>query len=108
MIHGLRPGVREALRKFADLVAMLADRAATWPPAQILEQVISSIDYEQILMAEGPEGADRWENVRELVASAAEWSEVVEPAEDEPTTPLERFLAEAALLSANDTVQGAN
>ena len=50
---------------------------------------------------------DRWENVRELVASAAEWSEVVEPGEDEPTTPLERFLAEAALLSANDTIQGA-
>ncbi len=108
MIPGLRPGVREALRRFADLVAMLADRAATWPPAQILEQVISSVDYEKILMAEGPEGVDRWENVRELVASAAEWSEVVEPDEDEPTTPLERFLAEAALLSANDTVQGAN
>jgi ATP-dependent DNA helicase UvrD/PcrA len=108
MIQGLRPGVRESLRKFADLIAMLADRAATWPPAQILEQVISAIDYEQALLAEGPEGADRWENVRELVASAAEWSEVVEPAEDEPTTPLERFLAEAALLSANDAIQGAN
>jgi len=108
MVAGLRPGVREALRKFADLIAMLADRAATWPPAQILEQVIASIGYEEILLAEGQEGVDRWENVRELVASAAEWSEVVEPDEDEPTTALERFLAEAALLSANDTIQGAN
>jgi DNA helicase-2/ATP-dependent DNA helicase PcrA len=108
MIQGMRPGVREALRKFADLIGGLADRATTWTPAQILEQVITSIDYEQVLLAEGPEGADRWENVRELVASAAEWSEVVEPGEDEPATPLERFLAEAALLSANDTVLGAN
>jgi DNA helicase-2/ATP-dependent DNA helicase PcrA len=108
MIQGLRPNVREALRRFADLIGGLAERAATWPPAQILEQVIQAIDYEQVLLAEGPEGAERWENVRELVASAAEWSEVVEPAEDEPSTPLERFLAEAALLSANDAIQGAN
>ena len=39
------------------------------------------IDYEAVLLAEGPEGADRWENVRELVASAANWSEEV-PAEE--------------------------
>ena len=31
----------------------------------------------RVLLAEGPEGADRWENVRELVASAANWSEEV-------------------------------
>jgi DNA helicase-2/ATP-dependent DNA helicase PcrA len=108
MIQGLRPNVREALRKFADLVDGLRERAGAWPPAQILEQLIQAIDYEQVLLVEGPEGIERWENVRELVASAAEWSEVIEPTEDDPTTPLERFLAEAALLSANDTIQGAN
>jgi DNA helicase-2/ATP-dependent DNA helicase PcrA len=59
-----------------------------------------------VLAAEGPEGADRWENVRELVASAAEWSEVVAVDADDPGTPLERFLAEAALLSSGDTVIG--
>ena len=108
MVQGLRPGVREGLRKFASLIKDLRERAETWTPAQILEQVITSIDYEKVLLAEGPEGMDRWENVRELVASAADWSEVVTPEEDDPTTPLERFLAEAALLSANDTVQGYN
>jgi DNA helicase-2/ATP-dependent DNA helicase PcrA len=71
-----------------------------------LEQLIQELDYEAILLAEGPEGADRWENVRELVASAAEWSEVVAPDADEETSPLERFLAEAALLSANDSISG--
>jgi ATP-dependent DNA helicase UvrD/PcrA len=106
LIQGLRPNVRESLRKFAALIDAIRDQAATWPPAQILEQLILAINYEAWLTAEGPEGIDRWENVRELVASAAEWSEVVEP-EDEETTPLERFLAEAALLSSNDTVQGA-
>jgi DNA helicase-2/ATP-dependent DNA helicase PcrA len=75
------------------------------PPADLLEHLIRAIDYETVLTAEGPEGADRWENVRELVASAANWSEEV-PAEDEDGTPLERFLAEAALLSSADTVEG--
>ena len=70
----------------------------------MLEQVIRAIDYEAVLLAEGPEGADRWENVRELVASAANWSEEV--TEEAEGTPLERFLAEAALLSSADSVVG--
>ncbi|MCZ6756360.1 MAG: ATP-binding domain-containing protein, partial [Gemmatimonadetes bacterium] len=42
----------------------------------------------------------------ELVASAAAWSEVVE--EDAPgATPIEQFLADAALMSANDREAGA-
>ena len=105
-VQGLRPNVREQLRRFATLIDDLRERTTTWPPAQVLEQLIQSIDYEQVLLAEGPEGADRWENVRELVASAAEWSEVVEPDADEVATPLERFLAEAALLSSAETVAG--
>jgi DNA helicase-2/ATP-dependent DNA helicase PcrA len=70
----------------------------------VLEQVIRATDYEAMLHAEGPEGADRWENVRELVASAANWSEEV--TEESEGTPLERFLAMAALLSSADTVVG--
>ncbi len=108
MVQGLRPNVRGALGGFAELITGLRDTTATWSPAQVLEQVIQAINYEQVLLAEGPEGMDRWENVRELVASAAEWSEVVEPAADDPTTPLERFLSEAALLSSHDSIQGPN
>jgi DNA helicase-2/ATP-dependent DNA helicase PcrA len=44
------------------------------------------------------------ENVRELLASAAEWSEEVEP--DEPGTPLERFLATAALTTSDESTEG--
>ncbi len=105
-IQGLRPNVREALTGFASLIDDLRENALTWAPAQVLEQLIQAIDYEKVLAAEGQEGIDRWENVRELVASAAEWSEVVEPAEDDATTPLERFLSEAALMSANDNIKG--
>jgi DNA helicase-2/ATP-dependent DNA helicase PcrA len=101
----LRPNVRIALLAFAQLVDSLALQAQTLAPADVLERLIEAVKYEQVLMAEGPEGADRWENVRELVAATAEWSEVA--GDDEPSTPLERFLTEAALLSGNDSIAGA-
>ncbi|HEX2218192.1 MAG TPA: UvrD-helicase domain-containing protein [Gemmatimonadales bacterium] len=105
MVPDLRPNVRGAFRSFAGLIDGLAERAGRFPPAEVLEQVIRAIEYEAVLHAEGPEGADRWENVRELVASAADWSEEVSD-DPEAGTPLERFLAEAALLSSVDTVIG--
>ena len=104
-IPELRPNVRESFRKFAETIDTAA-RLQHLAPADLLEHIIQAINYEAVLLAEGPEGADRWENVRELVASAANWSEEVTPAEDESGTPLERFLAEAALLSSADTVIG--
>jgi DNA helicase-2/ATP-dependent DNA helicase PcrA len=103
-ITDLRPNVREAFRSFAAFIDDLAERARRLSPADVLEQLIRGIDYEAVLHAEGPEGEDRWENVRELVASAANWSEEV--TEEADGTPLERFLAEAALLSSADTVVG--
>ena len=105
MVPDLRPNVRGAFRSFAGFIDGLAERAGHLPPAEVLEQVIRAIDYEAVLHAEGPEGADRWENVRELVASAADWSEEVTE-DPEAGTPLERFLAEAALLSSAETVIG--
>jgi DNA helicase-2/ATP-dependent DNA helicase PcrA len=101
----LRPNVREAFRRFADLIDRAAKRADR-PPAELLEQIIRDIDYEAVLTAEGPEGADRWENVRELLASATNWSEEVTADPEDVESPLQRFLAEAALLSADDSVTG--
>jgi DNA helicase-2/ATP-dependent DNA helicase PcrA len=104
-VPDLRPNVREAFRSFAGFIDGLIERASRLPPAEVLEQIIRAIDYEAVLHAEGPEGADRWENVRELVASAADWSEEV-PEDPDSGTQLERFLAEAALLSSAETVIG--
>jgi len=105
-ITGMRPNLRAAFSGFAGLIARFRAESEHQAPATVLEAVIGSLDYETLLKAEGPEGADRWDNVRELLAGAAQWSEVV-PAEDDGTTPLERFLAEAALLSSHDKVEGA-
>jgi len=107
MVPDLRPNVRGAFRSFAAFIDGLVEKASHLPPADVLEQVIRAIDYEAVLHAEGPEGADRWENVRELVASAADWSEEVTD-DPEAGTPLERFLAETALLSSAETVIGSD
>jgi len=102
----LRPNVRLALTGFTGLLDRLRTQAEHQPPADLLEDLIQAIDYEALLRQEGPEGADRWENVRELVASAANWSEIVSASPDDQGSPLERFLADAALLSSHDTVEG--
>jgi len=103
-IPGLRPNLRLAFREFAQLIDGLRTRIGESAPVTVMEEVAQAIQYEALLSSEGPEGIERWENVRELIAAAAEWSEVVDP--DEPGTPLQRFLNEAALLSAVDTSDG--
>ena len=103
-ITGLRPNVKDGLQRFAALIDELNLKSREAAPAVLLEELIRGIDYEAFLLADGPEGADRWENVGELLAGAAEWSEVV--TEDEAGTPLERYLSEAALVSAADSTQG--
>jgi DNA helicase-2/ATP-dependent DNA helicase PcrA len=89
---------------FSDLFARLRTGLSGTTPAAILERVIEAIDYESHLAREGFEGMERLENVRELVAATAEWSEEMEP--DEPGFPLERFLASAALTSSAEQVAG--
>ena len=98
--------MRQALTGFAALIERLRSQSGHQPPADLLEELIQAIDYENLLRQEGPEGADRWENVRELVASAANWSEVVSADPEEEGSPLERFLADAALLSSHDAIEG--
>jgi len=99
----LRPQAKRGLTEFAALLADLRG-AAHLAPAEMLERIIGAIQYEQVLEAEGPEGLERVENVRELLAAAAEWSEEVEA--DEPGTPLERFLATAALTTSAEQAGG--
>ena len=100
-IPELRPNVRGALRGFHALIMRLSGMAADAAPAVLLEEILRETAFESHLLEEGPEGAERWENVRELLASAANWSEVATPG-DSDAPPVSRFLAEAALLSAND------
>ncbi len=100
----LRPHAKAALTEFASMFENLRPQLAQMPPVEVLDSVIESIDYESYLTAQGLEGVERLENVRELVAGAAEWSEESET--EDPETPLELFLANAALIGPSDNFGG--
>lgn len=103
-VVGLRPQARQAFTDFARLIATLRRDARTATPAALVERVLDATGFEAHLAGQGQEGIERLENVRELVAAAAEWSE--EPDPSEPALPIEQFLAQAALTSPDQVVSG--
>jgi DNA helicase-2/ATP-dependent DNA helicase PcrA len=100
----LRPNVRDAFTGVAGLVDRLRDAVGQADPAAVLEAVLLATGYEQYLAEEGAEGIERIENVRELVAGAAAWAEALE---DGDGTPVQRYLTQAALVTAVDEDQTA-
>lgn len=103
-ITELRPPTKSGFTAFAKLISNLSADIERTSPETILESVIEAIDYESYLGADALEDVDRMENVRELIASAAEWSDEVDL--DEPGNPLERFLASAALTTSDESAAG--
>jgi DNA helicase-2/ATP-dependent DNA helicase PcrA len=110
-IEGIRPGLRDGFRRFADLVDRLRSAVGQADPATALEMVIATTGYEAWLAEEGVEGVERLDNVRELVAGAAAWAEVAEVTTDEAEesgTMLERYLTQSTLVTPTDEFGGAN
>jgi len=110
-VSELRPLARRRFEEFAQVLTDLRAEATLASPAAMLESIIERIDYETYLRDEGHAGLDRIENVRELVAAAAEWSEEIrdEVADGEATdgsTPVERFLQTAALTTSDEVTSG--
>ncbi|HUF30703.1 MAG TPA: UvrD-helicase domain-containing protein [Gemmatimonadaceae bacterium] len=103
LVEGLRPSVRTALVDFARLITELRARAADESVDAVLRELIDRIDFEGQLRAEGPEGTERLENVREMVAGAAEV--VVDDGGELGLTPLDHFLQRAALITDADRQQ---
>ena len=106
-IADLRPNVRDGFIGVAALVDRLRD-AGHADPATVLEAVLAATGYERYLAEEGAEGIERIENVRELIAGAAAWAEVQDPelVAEGAGTPVERYLTQAALVTAVDEEQG--
>ena len=104
-VADLRPNARRELEHFASAIATSREAAHVVSPAALLERIVEQIDYEAHLREEGCEGIERIENVRELIAAAAEWSEEVIEG-DEVGTPVQRFLETAALTTSDERVAG--
>ncbi len=104
-VADLRPNARRELEHFASAIATLRQATDVASPAALLERIVEQIDYEAHLREEGYEGIERIENVRELIAAAAEWSEEVIEG-DEVGSPVQRFLETAALTTTDERVAG--
>jgi ATP-dependent DNA helicase UvrD/PcrA len=100
LVDGLRPAARTALKEFIGIIARLREAAATAAVDELLRDVIDAVGYAQHLRAEGPEGEERLENVRELIDGAAET--VADEGGEVGLTPLDHFLQKATLVADLD------
>jgi DNA helicase-2/ATP-dependent DNA helicase PcrA len=100
VIGNLRPAVRQSLEAFVALIVRLRESARESAVDELLRQLIHEIQYEALLRAEGAEGIDRLENVRELIAGAAEV--VADELGEVGLTPLDHFLQQATLMAGTD------
>ncbi|MDH3457991.1 MAG: UvrD-helicase domain-containing protein, partial [Gemmatimonadota bacterium] len=108
-ITDLRPQAKSAFTDFAHLLQDLHNAAQREPPPLVLERIIEVVGFAAYLQDQGVDGVERLENVRELVAAAAEWWEeqVAEGTQEgDDGTPVERFLQGAALLSPVEVSEG--
>jgi len=83
----------EKVAAFKTLLAKIRDAAAKLPPAQLVQLVIKETGMETALRADKLEGAERLENLRELVALAARYDNIL------------KMLEDAALQSEQDEIK---
>jgi len=100
VVATLRPAARTALADFVGLVQRLRSAAVEAAVDELLRDLANSIRYADHLRAEGPEGIERIENVRELIAGAAEV--VADEGGEVGLTPLDHFLQSSTLVAGVD------
>jgi DNA helicase-2/ATP-dependent DNA helicase PcrA len=102
LLEALRPAARTALSEFARVIADFRARAVDASVDELLRDLVDAIRYGDALRAEGPEGEERLENVRELIAGAAET--VSDEGGEVGLTPLDHFLQRASLVADLDAL----
>ncbi len=105
-VPGLNRTARRGLLDLAELVRRYSIRAATETVGEVLEALMRELELTRLLREEGPDGDDRAENVRELVAAASQFeSESLPDLEDDERdtfTDLGLFLQHVALVADID------
>src|SRR5689334_1787907 len=105
LLDGLRQAARLALAQFVALIERLRIEAAEAAVDELLEHVVEAVRYLDYLKAEGPESADRIENVKELITGAAEL--VADELGEVGLRPLDHFLQRATLIADVDSLDAA-
>jgi DNA helicase-2/ATP-dependent DNA helicase PcrA len=90
----LPPRAAPVFAAFGRMLTGWRAAAAEESVPSLLRRILKDIKYREYLETGSEEGAERWENVQELIAVAEEFEEI----------PLDRFLEEIALVSDQDTL----
>ena len=99
-IDGVRPATRQALTEMVATADRFRALATDTSVDQLLLKLVEDIGYDAALTAEGPDGLERLDNVRELVTSAAEV--ILDDGGDVGLRPLDHFLQRATLVTGLD------
>ncbi len=102
IVAGLRGAARTSLGDFLGLIQQFREKAVEASVDELLRDLVVAIRYEDHLRAEGQEGLERIENVRELIAGAAEV--VADEGGEVGLTPLDHFLQQATLVAGTDAL----
>jgi DNA helicase-2/ATP-dependent DNA helicase PcrA len=102
LLATVRPAARGALSQFVAFIERLRAQAKDAAVDELLREIVDSIRYGDYLKAEGPESADRLENVRELITGAAEL--VADELGEVGLRPLDHFLQRATLVAEVDAL----
>ncbi|MEE8147672.1 MAG: 3'-5' exonuclease, partial [Longimicrobiales bacterium] len=94
------------LKRFAILIQRYSALASQMRVGELLESLVQELELSRHLEDEGPEGEDRADNVRELIAGALDYNaELMEELEDDDFdhfTELDLFLQQVALVADVD------
>jgi DNA helicase II / ATP-dependent DNA helicase PcrA len=106
-VPALHSGGARGILRFSELIQRFSARAATLSVGPLLEELLEELDFLAHLRDEGPDGEDRAENVKELVAGAMDFDSTrVEQAEEEGAldhfSELDLFLQHVALVTDID------
>jgi DNA helicase-2/ATP-dependent DNA helicase PcrA len=97
-----------SLEAFARFISTWSARAATMRVGELLEALVEELGLYDHLESEGPEGEDRIDNVRELIAGALDFDAELLEAGDEGDldgfSELDLFLQQVALVADIDRV----
>lgn len=100
VLSGFRPVTRTAIVEFLQLMERLRSMAADSAVDELLREIVQATGYVDHLRSEGAEGIERIENVRELIAGAAE--AVSDEGGEVGLRPLDQFLQSSTLVAGID------
>jgi DNA helicase-2/ATP-dependent DNA helicase PcrA len=102
LLEPLRAAARMPLAQFIALIDRFRELAEETPVDELLREIVEAIKYGDYLKAEGPESADRLDNVKELITGAAEL--VADELGEVGLRPLDHFLQRASLIADVDAL----